>query len=269
MMRNRLLQAGIAAFLLILISSRSYSQAGITASPTRLYYKPGNKQEQKVIVSNPNKDKSLEIGVALNDWAYDSLGNNLSFEAGTLPVSCASSVKVLPGSYFTLAPGETKELSVSVAGVSTDKNIPVRTAMLYLTQLNPGDATAQNGAAIKVTVRMGIKIYYTDDANAKANMEITNFTTVKEGDKISALKLFADNVGSIWLNGTIHYDLLNKETGKKYQIAPLEFYSLPGDKRIFENALPKDMDKGKYTATAIVNFGTNEELKIAELDFNY
>lgn len=268
-MSNRFFKTGIAALLLVAAAIQVQAQAGITASPTRLYYKPGNKQEQKVIVSNPNKDKSLEIGVSINDWTYDSLGNNLSFEAGSLPISCAAQVKVLPGSYFTLAPGETKELSVSVAGVPAGKNIPVRTAMLYLTQLNPGDATTQNGAAIKVTVRMGIKIYYSEDANAKANMDITNFTTVKEGDKISALKLYVDNNGAMWLNGTIHYDLLNKETGKKYQIAALEFYSLPGDKRVFENALPKDMDKGKYTATAIVNFGTNEELKIAELDFNY
>lgn len=268
-MSNSFLKTAIAAFLAIMASAQAFGQAGITASPTRLFYKPGTKQEQKVVVSNPNKDKSLEIGVSINDWTYDSLGNNLSFEAGALAISCAGNVKVLPGSYFTLAPGETRELSISVSGVPSDKNIPVRTAMLYLTQLNPGDAATQNGAAIKVTVRMGIKIYYTEDANAKPDMEIINFTTVKDGDKLNALKLYADNTGAIWLNGTVHYDLLNKETGKKYQIAPIEFYSLPGDKRIFENALPKDMDKGKYTATAIVNFGTNEELKIAELDFNY
>lgn len=254
---------------LVAIAAGAHAQAGITASPTRLYFKPGNKQEQTVIVSNPNKDKALEIGIAINDWAYDSLGNNLSFEAGTLPTSCANNVKVLPGSYFTLKPGETRELSISVSGVAPDKNIPVRTAMLYLTQLNPGDATTSNGAAIKVTVRMGIKIYYTANASTRANMEITNFTTVKSGDQISSLKLYADNTGDIWLNGTIHYDILNKETGKKYQVAPLEFYSLPGDKRVFESAVPQGMEHGKYTATAIMNFGTDEELKIAELDFNY
>lgn len=255
--------------LLWIAGYNAAAQAGITASPTRLYFKPGSKQEQKVMVTNPNKDKALEIGASLNDWNYDSLGNNISYDAGTIATTCAGNVKVLPGSYFTLAPGESKELSVSVSGVASDANTPVCTAMLYLTQLNPGDGTAQNGAAIKVTVRMGIKIYYTDLPDGKANMEITNFMTRKEGDKVSALKLYVDNTGSIWLNGTIHYDLLNKENGKKYQIPAQEFYSLPGDKRLFESALPPGMDKGKYTATAIVNFGTNEELKLAELDFNY
>jgi len=268
-MSNTVFRKLAAVILLWSAAYNAQAQAGITASPTRLYFKPGARQEQKVTVSNPNKDKALEIGVALNDWNYDSLGNNISYDAGSIPTSCASHVKVLPGSYFTLAPGESKELSISVEGMAADKSIPVRTAMLYLTQLNPGDGTAKNGAAIKVTVRMGIKIYYTDLTDGKADMEITNFTTKKDGDKIGALKLYVDNTGTAWLNGTIHYDLLNKETGKKYQIPAQEFYSLPGDKRLFENALPEGIDKGKYTATAIVNFGDNEALKLAELEFNY
>jgi len=250
-------------------AAQIHGQAGITASPTRLYFKPGAKPEQTVMVTNPHKDKSLEVGVAISDWGYDSLGNNMSYEAGTLPFSCAKNVKVLPGSYFTLAPGETKELSITVGGVAEDKNVPVRTAMMYLTQLNPGDAKSENGAAIKVTVRMGIKIYYTALATGAPNMEISNFITKQEAGKINGMKLYVDNSGNMWLNGTIHYDLLNKETGKKYQVAPIEFYSLPGDKRMFESDMPKDMDKGKYTATAIVNYGSNDELKIAELDFTY
>lgn len=268
-MLHHYIKTCVAIALLLIATFETYAQAGITASPTRLYFKPGNKQEQIVRVTNPHKDKSLEIGVALNDWNYDSLGNNLSFEAGTLATSCAKNIQVLPGSYFTLAPGETKELTVSLGNITPDKNIPVRTAMLYLTQLNPGDAQAPNGAAIKVTVRMGIKIYYTSLPDGKPNMEITNFMTDKTDGTVNKLKLYADNNGASWLNGTVHYDLLNKETGKKYKIAPIEFYSLPGDKRIFESDLPQGIDKGKYTATAILNYGANEELKIAELDFNY
>lgn len=268
-MKNALLKACLIFAAIFSTASHAGAQAGITASPTRLYFKPGSKSEQTVMVTNPNKDKSLEVGVAVSDWGYDSLGNNMSYEAGTLPYSCAKNVKVLPGSYFTLAPGETKELSITIGGVPEDKNIPVRTAMMYLTQLNPGDAKSENGAAIKVTVRMGIKIYYTTNPVGKPNVEISNFITKQESGKINGMKLYVDNNGDMWLNGTIHYDLLNKETGKKYQVPAIEFYSLPGDKRMFESEMPSVMDKGKYTATAVVNYGSNDELKIAELDFTY
>lgn len=269
MIVHRAVKVCLAVAATILGTTATFAQAGITASPTRLYFQPGSKPEQTVIVTNPNKDKSLQIGVSLSDWKYDSLGNNLSFESGTLPMSCAKNVQVLPGSFFTLAPSESKELSISVPGVPVDKSIPVRTAMLYLTQLNPGDGQTSTGAAIKVTVRMGIKIYQTATANARTNMEITNFVTEQHNGVLSGLKLYVDNTGEIWLNGTIHYDFLNKETGKKYKGATSEFYSLPGDKRIFSTALPQGMEQGKYTATAVVNFGGNEELKVAELDFTY
>lgn len=268
-MISRHLKAILATVSLLPAATAAFAQAGITASPTRLYFQPGNKQEQTITVTNPNKDKSLQIGVSLSDWKYDSLGNNLSFDAGTLPGSCAKNVKVMPGSFFTLAPSESRELSISVPGAETDKSTPVRTAMLYLTQLNPGDGTTSSGAAIKVTVRMGIKIYQTSQVNARGNMEISNFTTEQKDGIVSGLRLYADNTGAIWVNGDIRYDFLNKDTGKKYKGGTTEFYSLPGDKRVFTTSLPPGMDKGKYTATAILNFGSNEELKVAELDFSY
>jgi P pilus assembly chaperone PapD len=260
---------GWLTLMLVFVSLAAWSQAGITASPTRLYFQPGKKAEQRVTVTNPNADKPLEVGISLNDWNYDSLGNNLSYDAGTIPSSCAKNVTVLPGSYFTLAPGESKEITVSVHDVPNDPANPVRTAMLYLTQLNPGDGFSEKGAAIKVTVRMGIKIYYTAQTKAKGDVEISNYLAQKKNGKMESLKLYLDNTGSLWVNGTIHYDLLNKETGRKFEIPAIEFYSLPGDKRVFSSNLPADLEKGSYTATAIVNIGDNEELKLAELDFTY
>jgi P pilus assembly chaperone PapD len=246
-----------------------FAQAGITASPSRLFFSPGNKTEQTIVVINPSADKNLEVGISLNDWKYDSLGNNVIFGSGELENSCAKYIKILPSAFFTLAPGESKNVSVSVLGVPDDPNVPVRTAMLYLTQLNPGDATNENGAAIKVTVRMGVKVYFSSKVNATSDIEITNFTTQEEKNVTKGLRLTFDNTGQMWLNGTIRFDFLNKATGKKHTLTPAEFYSLPGDKRIFDTALPKDMEKGKYTATAIVNYGQNDELKIAEIDFDY
>jgi len=262
---------GTALLLALLLSFTVgvFAQAGITASPSRLYFSPGNKTEQTIVVVNPSADKSLEVGISLNDWKYDSVGNNVIFASGELENSCAKYIKILPSAFFTLAPGESKNVSVSVSGVPEDPKAPVRTAMLYLTQLNPGDATNENGAAIKVTVRMGVKVYFTSKVNATPDLEITNFAMLEEKNVKQGLRLSFDNTGQLWLNGTIRFDYLNKGTGKKYSAAPAEFYSLPGDQRIFDSNFPKEMDKGKYTVTAIVNYGQNDELKIAELDFDY
>jgi len=71
-------------------SQNLLAQAGMTVSPGKLYYKlaPGGTGTQKIVVSNPN-NKDLEIGVSLNDWDYDSLGNNQTYDAGTLKTSAS------------------------------------------------------------------------------------------------------------------------------------------------------------------------------------
>jgi P pilus assembly chaperone PapD len=258
----------LLAFLLF-STVRVFAQAGITASPSRLFFSPGNKSEQTIVVVNPSADKNLEVGISLNDWKYDSLGNNIIFAGGDLDNSCAKFIKILPSAFFTLAPGESKNVSISISGVPEVAAQPVRTAMLYLTQLNPGEGKNENGAAIKVTVRMGVKIYYTSKVSASPDLEITNLVTQPEKDVVKGLRLTFDNTGQLWTNGTIKFDFLNKGTGKKYSLPPAEFYSLPGDKRIFDCDLPKNMEKGKYTATGIINYGQNDELKIAEIDFDY
>jgi P pilus assembly chaperone PapD len=268
-MKSILFRISILLVALFFSTADVFAQAGITASPSRLFFSPGNKSEQTITVVNPSSDKNLEVGITLNDWKYDSLGSNVIYTAGELDNSCAKYIKILPSAFFTLAPGESKNVIISTAGVPEDANVPVRTAMLYLTQLNPGDGKNENGAAIKVTVRMGIKIYYSAKVGATPELEITNLETKDEAGAVKGLRLNFDNTGQLWASGTIKFEFLNKGTGKKYKLDPVEFYTLPGDKRIFDTALPKGMDKGKYTTTAIINYGQSDELKIAEIDFDY
>jgi len=194
-MKNILIRISILLACLFFSTTATFAQAGITASPSRLFFSPGNKAEQTITVVNPSSEKNLEVGITLNDWKYDSVGNNVIFTAGELNNSCAKYIKILPSAFFTLAPGESKNVIISTAGVPDDANIPVRTAMLYLTQLNPGDGKSENGAAIKVTVRMGIKIYYSSKVGATPDLEITNLETKKEGGKVSGLTLNFDNIG--------------------------------------------------------------------------
>lgn len=249
------------------------AQAGMTVSPGKLYFKlaAGANSTQKIVVSNPN-NKDLEVGISMNDWEYDSLGNNQTYDAGTLKTSAAEWVKVLPGSYFTLRPGEKRTLDV-VFSVPADANtdIPVHTAMLFLTQLNPGDGRAADGTSIKVSVRMGIKVYHSFSQSDIRDIEVLNFTDVlpQKGDETSSgfLELKLSNTGKQWLEGKVKWEILNTQTGEKKKLAEQEIYSLPGDQRIVRQLLPPNLAKGTYTATAIINYGDKDELKLVELEF--
>jgi hypothetical protein len=253
------------------INNQVNAQAGLTISPGKLYYtlSAGSTGTQKITVSNPN-NKEIQIGVSVNDWNYDSVGVNHTYDAGTLKTSCADWIQVMPGSYFTLQPNERRELDIVFKvppGAAT--GIPVHTAMLFLTQLNPGEVTTKNGTSIKVTVRMGIKLYHAFSKDDERNLAVINFKDILPSNNSGFLELELNNTGKTWLDTKIKWELINTQTGAKLKLEDQDFYSLPGDKRFVRLKLPDNLKKGKYNATAIINYGDKDQLKVAELEFTH
>ncbi len=263
----------IFGLIIISISNNAFAQAGITSSPARLYYRltTGNAGTNTLVVENP-LDKELEVGVSIGDWKYDTTGENKFYDAGELKASCAAWLSLPDGTYFTLKAHERKEMKVIMkAPANADTSVPVHTAMLYLTQLNPGDAVTDNGAAIKVTVRMATKIYHSFSSIDRPNLEIMDFreeTKDHTTAKGKNLQVAISNTGRLWVDGTMQIDLLNNSTGKKVKLSAVKFYSLPGDYRMVSSPLPADIAEGHYTATAVVKYDAADELKLAELELD-
>lgn len=265
-MKRIFYQSMLLLLMALFVYADSHAQAGITASPSRLYFNntAAGSKSQKIIVTNPS-NKPLEIGVSISDWDYDSLGNNRIYDAGKLKTSAAKSINVLPGSYFTLLPNETKELTVQFKPAAS--KAPYQTGMIFFTQLNPGTAEKSNGAALKVTVRIGVKVYYSANGESTdAAIEIKDLKDIGTGaDK--KLQLTLQNSSSSWVNGKCKWEVLNTANGSKTALPEQEFYTLPGDKRILRLPVPNTLPKGKYTATAVLTYGKNKDVKVAELEF--
>jgi P pilus assembly chaperone PapD len=266
-MKYKFLTTLLASCLALLINISCIAQAGISVSPARVYFNSSAKglKSQKIVISNPS-DKPIEIGVSVNDWNYDTLGNNKIYDAGKLQTSGANAIKIIPGSYFTLKPNEQKEVTVQFNAAGLKKtSASFNNAMIFFTQLNPGQPEKANGASIKVTVRMGVKVYYASNPDEPAMLDIVNLKDVSASTKSLALVLH--NNGKIWADGKCKWELLNTATGIKTPLEEDGFFTLPGDKRIITHALPSTLPKGKYTATTVVSFGKNKEIKVAELEF--
>jgi len=245
------------------------AQAGISISPSRLYFNnsASGLKAQKIIISNPS-DKNLELGVSISDWKYDSLGNNVLYAPGKLDISCANALRILPGSFFTLKPNEEKEIQVQFnKDTKGNKTALSQTAMIYITQLNAGQSVKSNGASIKVTVRMGVKVYYSNNPKEIPNLEIVNFQDATTKTNERNLELTVKNIGNIWGDGTAKWELLNTSTGTKTKLDEFEFYTLPKDVRKIKTKIPDNLPKGKYTATSIITYGANKDIKVAELEF--
>jgi len=260
----------LAVLVTFLCICQANAQAGISVSPGRMYFKMGTgaSSSQFISVTNPT-EKDLEIGVSFSDWQYEPSGNNVITEPGTLPTSCVDWIQILPASYFVLKPGETKQVEVLFkVPADADTSVPVHTAMVFFTQLNPGQSTDQRGAAIQVTVRMGVKVYHSFLQEAQPAMDFVDFTTATNEEKQKVLELKVENQGQTWADGKIKWELFNNSTGKKSTLPDSEFYSLPKDIRVFTQLIPAGLEKGNYTVSAILTYGENDVIKIAELDLS-
>lgn len=249
--------------------SPALAQTGITIGPPRVYFQinPGQSQTENVMVSNPSKDFTLELGISFEDWEYNEFGDNRLYPAGTLPTSAAAWIS-MDQLFFSLAPGESKELAIQMS-VPSDydrKEVPVHTSMMYVTQLNPREGVDKDGANIHIAVRTGIKLYRSPANRITPEIEITNFTAHRDTTN-QWLTLHFDNVGKIWADGTISVELLNQADGSKRTLPALDFYTMPGDQRKHRILLPADLQKGEYTISAIMNYGDISTVKIAELDY--
>jgi P pilus assembly chaperone PapD len=258
----------IAMVVILSITSHieTLAQAGITASPSRLYFNSSASglRSQKITVTNPS-DRPLEIGVSISDWNYDSLGNNVVYNAGKLRTTAASSIKVLPGSYFTLKPNEEKELTIQFK--PSAQKAAYQTGMIFFTQLNPGAAQKTNGASLRVTVRVGVKVYYSPTTgNEATSIDIKSMKDIGT-DSDKKLQLTLQNNGKSFADGKCKWEVLNTSNGSKTALPEQEFYTLPGDQRLLRAPLPAALPKGKYTATAVLTYGKNKDIKVAELEF--
>lgn len=248
----------------------TFAQTGISVSPPRLYFETGlgNTSAERVTVTNASKTTVLDLSVSLGDWAYDESGGNLILPPDSLRNSFASWVTVSEGSYFSLKPGESKDLTVNVTvPAGADAGIPVYTALLFVTQMNPVDDVNAQGSQIKLSVRSGIKLYCRPAVSGKIKkLEITGLKFFPEARE---LDLAFENQGNVWTDGVIYTDLLNTGSGKALKVEDAGFRTLPGDKRVMRIALPKDLEKGNYTATLMMDFGSDSEMEAAELKFTY
>ncbi|WP_254050294.1 hypothetical protein [Myroides sp. N17-2] len=255
-------------FLLLFVCLTSFAQAGLSISPGKIFFRnaQGTVATQKVRIANPN-DKAVEVGVSLGDWNYDQQGSNNVVEANSLSTSASSWIQILPNSYFVMEPNETKEVEVILnvpQNLATD--VPVHTAMIFFTQLNPGDALDENGAAIKVTVRMGLKIYHADQNNVES-IEITDIKPNKGIDGSKLIEVFFQNDGKLWSDGRLVASIFNQQTGQKTVLNTVDFYSLPNDLRKQSFVVPNELNKGTYTFIVQITYGKDNTVKVAELDF--
>lgn len=248
----------------IFITLACFAQSAISISVSKIYFTAAGNKEQIFIITNPDSSYALELGLSFYDWSYDSIGNNKIYESGTLVNSLSNYLNLPSGNHIILPPGATDTIQITIQDIPND-TIPVRTSMLYITQLSGNKGQSQ--AAIQALVQMGIKIYFKNNEYPEPNIELDNFSLEQTTNEIKSLRLSIYNKGNIWLDGKIHCKLLNLDTREMVKLEGTEFFSLPTDKQWLSINLPDNLQKGNYIAYAQLEPATNNGINNVELIF--
>ena len=266
---NFVVMKAVAVLLIALCwGSSMLAQTGVSVSPPRLYFESdaGKSSRQKVTVTNVSATHVMNLALSTGDWQYSEMGENMMYPADSLATSCAGWVSISKAdSYFSLKPGENKEVEVNITVPNTFKgDIATHTAMLYVTQMNPVDDVDNKGANIKVSVRSGIKLFHRTNEIKNRKLEIENILFDKKSNHV---ELYFSNNGNIWADGIVYPELLNVATGKKTVLDHIVFYTMPADKRKMLIFLPENLEKGKYTANILIDYGDDNTIEMGELSF--
>lgn len=242
------------------------AQIGFQVSPARLYFTPRGTTEQtlRLHLTNP-MDTRLVLQASCSDWRRDSTGEKVYYPAGALPTSCCSLVKVIP-STIELAPGEQRDVLVTLAASQPATSGEIRNGMLLLTQSNEQEVARLKGASqFIIKAQIGVHVYVLPTESTKADIAITDMRIAKVGKQYH-VKVHIRNGGGTLLESQLRLEYLNLATMQEVKADAMPINTMPKDDYSVMAQVPATLPAGKYLIVAVVDSGPSQTLKVAELE---
>jgi len=243
------------------------AQVSLSVAPARLFFDVNSaRKTDKIKVYNNGKEKAT-WQVYLQDWTRDSVGQKHFFPPNTQLHSCTSDIIVFP-SVLTIPPDSSGEITVSTRDHFTMSQTDTAThAMVVISQADDPaklkEAAQKKQAAIMIKAEFAVHVYLLNSASKK---DVTIDQFFLQTDK---LQVYVRNTGLQPLDTKVHVEFSDDATAKQWKLEEMTAAILPGNFRILSFALPKGLEKGKYSATATVDCGEELPLKIGELSFDW
>jgi P pilus assembly chaperone PapD len=259
-------------FLFLTIYSGAFAQS-TSISPSRLYFKaaPGETKKQIVHVIN-SSTTSQSYTVTFGDFDAPGVdGKSQLMVAGQSEHSSSKYMSASP-SFFTLSPGKDLDIVVNIDLPNLPEANKVKWGTLMLkivkerTEAQSGSKT-DVGMGLVETFQFVVHIFQTPPSITLKSAEIVSFKELSKDEKKGrTLALISKNTGEAILDCATYLEFSNLQTGNETRNKPSAFTLLPGSSRMMKLAIPKDLPKGKYTVTAVIDFGSKDDVQAAQMD---
>lgn len=254
-------------------SGNDVSGVGVAVSPSRLNFNlRQGKSAQKTIKVTNDTDKTNKFKVSVNDFDMNEQGRSTFVPSGEGKYGLSKWMSISP-TFFELKPGEVQEITISVQIPNSEEGQKAAWSAVMIEQaeekkvLDPGNNGGNTIAfGITPTFAFGVWVYQNPPNVTVNKVEITDYQHfVKDGKESLIIK--AENKGTGISFCTSYIELTNLNTGEQRKLLVKKFTILPEYFREFKFELPADLAKGKYSAVAVLDYGSAEEIEAAELEF--
>jgi len=250
-------------------------EMGVSVSPSTMRFrvKPGTLKTMTLKMTNDTK-KINSFQVGFQDYGAGDDGT-ADVPVDKYSMYSLSKYMVVSPTLIELKPRETKVISVTVDIPAGDSMAISMWTILTLDQVIEREkleipSISQNaiGMGIKNSFGFGINVFQNPPNMVVNNVEIVGMNFNKKSPtSTNNIFMKAKNAGS-GIGYCLYYlELTNLVTGKQTKLKVKQFAIFPGYSKTFNFDLPADIEKGPYSAMAVLDFGNKEELQTAELEF--
>jgi hypothetical protein len=251
-------------------------ETGVAISPSTLRFnvKPGTLQTKTIKITNDTR-RSYNFQVGFQDYGPGADGET-DVPVDKYSMYSLSRYCIITPTLIEIGPRQTKTISVSVDIPAGDSMAVSMWTLLDIDQVlerEKLESPSTNPNAVSMGVKnsfgFGINIYQNPPNVSITDVEITQMKFLKKEDKKPAsVFMEAKNQGT-GIGYCLYYlEMVNLVTGKQRNLKVKQFAIFPGYTKHFTFELPDDLEKGPYSAIAVLDFGNKEELQTAEIEFN-
>jgi len=251
------------------------TDTGVAMSPSSMYFKakPGRSETLYLTITNDQK-RSEKFKISFQDYTMDNMGRNTPVPFGSIAPYGLSNYIVAAPTLVDLKPGEKKKVAITVSMPETDVAYKAAWTQLMVDRVHDRAfllPDKSNDKAVKMgvipTYGFGIHVYQ-NPPNVKLNkVEILKFNfTYDDSSKYVALKVKNSGDGMGFCKSYVEINNIN--TGKIEKHLLKQFVVFPGLERSFDLKVPGKINPGKYSILLVLDFGSKEELEVAEMELN-
>lgn len=262
-MSKKLFSLVVLAICVCTAFKSSAQNLGVYPTALSFSLSKGSSESQVVNITN-GSDKKMQFRLYLNDWIRDSIGGHEYYEPNTIKRSCSKWV-TLNKNFVELEPGKSTQITIKLSipdeAGATDE---MKWSMLFVETVeeNTAQASAKATAAVQNLLRIGIHIYQTPPSLNDKQIKAFDLTPVTGQEK--KYQLLCQNTGNVMIQCKSYLELASMTDGSKIKLDPVDFPMFPQQRRYVMFELPANIQKGKYSALAVLDGGEDISLEAVE-----